>query len=1119
MDYFEELKQGLDRCYAIATKARMKGFDPEKRVEIKLTSDVASRVEGIVGPPGIEKVIREMEKGGMKREDIAFKIAERIAVGEVFKGTLDERIEQAVRTGVGILTEGVLVAPTEGIAKVRDRENPDGTNYVSVYYSGPIRSAGGTAAALSVMLADIARRAVGVGDYRPTDTEIERYVEEVNIYEARITHLQYKPKDEDVRTIVKNCPVCVDGEPTEQMEVSVHKNLERVETNRVRGGVPLVICEGIALKATKLLKYTKQHNLGWNWLEKIIKIKVKEDKVEIKPDDGYLDGLVAGRPVFSGPSKKGGFRLRYGKTRTNGIMGKSVHPATMIILDDFLAYGTQMKLEKPGKGCVVSTCESIEPPVVRLKNGDLIKVHTIETAKKINEDVEKILFLGDLVVALGDFVKSNHPLLTPGYCEEWWDREVEEKSLRVNEFENSEDAFDFSKKHQIPLHPKYTFFWDSIDLKELEDLVKYLERGIIHWNGEEISEFKLDNNEEKNILEELLIEHRIRDGKIIVEKDNAYTLLNSLGMLNGNDINSEKIIKLINEKKTENCLFSILKNASGVEIRAKGGTYIGARMGRPEKAKERAMDGKPNILFPTGDLRNRSLLKKYERAKETEKRKMVNLELARFKCRDCSNISIYPKCGFCGAGTQIQNICSKCNAAVTTKEHCGSKIKHYERRPIDIVKLFDDARKVNGGFLPEDLKGIKTLNNRERIPERLEKGLLRAKYGVYVFRDGTSRFDATDVALTHFKPNEIGLSLEKAKEIGYYKDYLGKDLVDGEQLVPLKVQDIILAEAGATYFLKITKFLDDLLVNLYRLPAHYNAEKKEDLIGKFTVGLSPHTSAGVLCRIIGFTKAHVGYAHPYFHTAKRRNCDADEDSLMLLLDSLLNFSKHYLSERRGGTMDTAIVLNMKLNPKEVDDEVFCMEIVDNYPLDFYKACEKNLPPYKVKIKKIEDILGTPEQYGNLPFTLHSETINEGNIRTSYVSLGSIPDKLDAEFKLEEKLKCVDEKDVAHRLILSHFIPDLYGNLRSYSRQTFRCVDCNTIFRRVPLSGKCRRCNGKLTLTIHRGGIVKYLEIAKNLCKRYGLSLYLKQRLELVQREVENVFKDEKKKQTGLAEFL
>ncbi|HSR11438.1 MAG TPA: solute carrier family 23 protein, partial [Thermodesulfobacteriota bacterium] len=70
--------------------------------------------------------------------------------------------------------------------------------------------------------------------------------------------------------------------------------------------------------------------------------------------------------------------------------------------------------------------------------------------------------------------------------------------------------------------------------------------------------------------------------------------------------------------------------------------------------------------------------------------------------------------------------------------------------------------------------------------------------------------------------------------------------------------------------------------------------------GHLTIGLAPHTSGGILCRIIGYTDAQVCYGHPFFHAAKRRNADGDEDSVMLLLDGLLNFSRAYLPDSRGG---------------------------------------------------------------------------------------------------------------------------------------------------------------------------------------------------------------------------
>ncbi|VVC04091.1 DNA polymerase II large subunit [Candidatus Bilamarchaeum dharawalense] len=1115
VDYLSTLRDELQRAYAAASEARRQGFDPSDDIEVKIAKDVAARVEGIVGPPGVAEIIRALEAGGMPREDIAFEVARKIAAGEIIKASKEKMIEQAVRTGLGILTEGVLVAPTEGISKVKINTNPDGSDYVAVYYAGPIRSAGGTAAALSLVLADIARKVCGVGDYRATDSQIMRFIEEVTTYETRCVHLQYLPPEDDIRVIAGSCPICINGDPTEDIEVSAYRGVPGIETDRVRGGVPLVMCEGVAAKAAKLFKYTKRLKLGWDWLEKIIKIKKKQDKIEIKPDWTYMEGLVAGRPVFSHPSAKGGFRLRYGRSKTNGLMGKNVHPATMIILSNFLAYGTHMKIERPGKGCVVAAHEGLEPPVVKLKNGSVIKIKTIEEAYAYTEEVEEILFLGDMLCTYGDFLKSNHPLLASGYCEEWWHKEVEAKGVQVPENLDAQTAFHFSKVHGLPLHPKFTYPWHDISSEQLNALVQWLKKSQLEMDGTTLKALVIQGTGAKRVLEELLIEHRLGDEKVIVGGEDGYALLSSLGA-----ITPDWKVDFTNFDNRWNATIvplELVNELAGIKIKAKAPTYIGARMGRPEKAKERKMDGSPHVLFPTGSFKNRSLSKQYRLLKSREGEKTINLEIVRFRCSKCRKLGFYRKCDVCGERANEERICQQCGRVVETEMHCDRDTLVYDRRPVDLIELFENV-KSDVGTPSDDIKGVKGLSNAMRIPERLEKGFLRAKHDVYVFRDGTSRFDATDVPLTHFTPKEVGLPLERALELGYEKDYLDNKLEREDQLIPLLHQDIILADSGAEYFMRVANFIDDMLVNLYGQKPFYNIKTREDLIGHMAVGLSPHTSAGVLCRIVGFTKANVGYGHPYFHTAKRRNCDGDEDCVMLLMDALLNFSRKYLSENRGGTMDAPLVLSIEINPKEVDDEAHNIEFVSHYPLEFYEAAEKNTPPGEVKIKTVKDVLGSPEQY-ELPITHPGGTLDVGNNRTAYVTLESIPDKIDIQFRLQGRLRPVDSKDAAERLILSHFIPDLYGNLRSYSRQTFRCVSCNSIFRRVPLAGKCNRCGGNLLLTINKGGIEKYLQISRDIVDKYDLPVYLKQRLELVEREIRSIFEDDKIKQMGLSDFL
>ena len=78
MDYFERLESETLKLYEIANEARSKGFDVELETEIPLAKDLAERVEGLVGPKGIAKRIKELEKD-MSREEVAFEIAAEIA--------------------------------------------------------------------------------------------------------------------------------------------------------------------------------------------------------------------------------------------------------------------------------------------------------------------------------------------------------------------------------------------------------------------------------------------------------------------------------------------------------------------------------------------------------------------------------------------------------------------------------------------------------------------------------------------------------------------------------------------------------------------------------------------------------------------------------------------------------------------------------------------------------------------------------------------------------------------------------------------------------------------------------------------------------------------------------
>ena len=140
--YFDELSSKTNILYDIATQSKIKA--KESTVETHPASDIAARVEGLVGPKGIANAIRRLKEEKISREEIAFKIAEEIVLGRFGAFEEEEGADIAIRAALSLLTEGLTAAPQEGISKVKIKKNPDGSSYLAVYFAGPIRAAGGT---------------------------------------------------------------------------------------------------------------------------------------------------------------------------------------------------------------------------------------------------------------------------------------------------------------------------------------------------------------------------------------------------------------------------------------------------------------------------------------------------------------------------------------------------------------------------------------------------------------------------------------------------------------------------------------------------------------------------------------------------------------------------------------------------------------------------------------------------------------------------------------------------------------------------------------------------------------------------------------------------------------
>ena len=385
----------------------------------------------------------------------------------------------------------------------------------------------------------------------------------------------------------------------------------------------------------------------------------------------------------------------------------------------------------------------------------------------------------------------------------------------------------------------------------------------------------------------------------------------------------------------------------------------------------------------------------------------IEVELGLRECHGCGKETYFWRCD-CGEYTHPKLSCPRCKIEVRGAEtcpKCGRKPNSVANVKLDFRSIYKQAFENVGEREKMDLiKGVKRLMNGQMTPEPLEKGILRAKHNVYVFKDGTVRYDMSDIPLTHIRADEIGITAAKLRELGYFEDIYGKPLEKDDQVVCLKVQDLVISYDAGEYMLRTAKYVDDLLVKYYKVEPYYNAETIQDLIGVLLIGLAPHTSAGVLGRLIGFTKASVGYAHPFFHASKRRNCDGDEDCVMLLMDGILNFSRSYLPDKRGGKMDAPLVLTTRIDPKEVDKEAHNIDVPARYPLEFYRATQEIKNPTELEgvMDLVSGRLGTPEQYEHFMFTHDTTDIAAGPLNSSYKTLGSMIEKMEAQLSLANK---------------------------------------------------------------------------------------------------------------------
>ena len=1114
-EYRAGLLKEVERVYAVAAEYRRRTNDPLPHVETVFADRIEERVELLVGPPGIAEKIRGL-RGKLSGISLAFKLSEEIIYSNL-GGDPEQVLKQAICTSLAILTPPcITAAPSEGISHVRVKENDDGSKYLAVYFAGPIRAAGGTELATVVVLADYVRRLYGLDRFKPREEEVRRFVEELRTYIRQVGRFQYNVPDRLIAYAYRMTPVEITGVATNEILVSSHRDLERIETNYLRGGALRVVNDGIVGRAKKVLNIVRSLGMsGWDWIEELAAAPLTQE--EAAEEEQTLE-VIGGRPVFSLSNTFGGFRIRYGRAFATGMAAFGIHPMSMKVLKGYVVTGTQLKTDFPGKGGIVTPVDTIEPPVVKTANGDVYRVSSEEVYAAISDKIDQILFLGDILVSVGDCVENNVTLRPPGYCEEWWRNDLASRVLemgleRVGEkagisvgrlaklledpfktIPTVDEALRLSREAGVPLHPRYLHCWRNIKPEDLQLLREWISSQPAFLDGMAAMPYTQSVKEK---LETLLVEHRVRQDKLLLSHDDYLVLCELL--------NPDKAF----EPDPSVDVLENLRRLSGLYVKDKVGSSLTARMGRPEKAGPRRMTPSVHFLFPVG-LAGGAL-------RDLSDIELVAVELVRRRCLGCGYEGWEVMCRKCGGHTVLVGVCERCRAEYlnTVAEvcgRCGGRVTYSSTQRVNVAGEVSEALQKIGEAAPPRLSGVKGLTSFTKTPETVLKGVLRAKHGLTVYKDGTIRFDATNAPLTHFTPSMLGLSVERLRDLGYTHDVKGDPLVSENQVCELKLQDIVLSRKAAEHLIKVARFVDDLLHHWAGMEKLYMLKKPEDLIGHLVVGLSPHTYVGVVARVIGFVDAEVNFAHPAFHAAKRRDCDGDEDSVMLLADVLMNFSRLYIPDRIGGKMDTPLLITRIVYPEEVDEQAHNVDVWWDIPAEFYRQALQGSKIATVKgiVRTFGDDLAAGTQGVGAGYTHRQIRLAVPGIVSAYKSLETMMDKIYGQLDLMDRLAGVRDSALVDSIVSSHILPDIIGNVRAFMVQNFRCKKCNRKFRRLPLTGRCPSCQQELSLTVFRGAVEKYLELAREIAAQRLRNPYLKERTLAAVETVLDLFTPSKK---------
>src|SRR3989442_4358866 len=62
-----------------------------------------------------------------------------------------------------------------------------------------------------------------------------------------------------------------------------------------------------------------------------------------------------------------------------------------------------------------------------MMDGSVVRIDNPSEARAVKDRIDRVLFLGDLIVGYGEFLENNRTLVPSGFVEEWWSQLLAEK--------------------------------------------------------------------------------------------------------------------------------------------------------------------------------------------------------------------------------------------------------------------------------------------------------------------------------------------------------------------------------------------------------------------------------------------------------------------------------------------------------------------------------------------------------------------------------------------------------------------------------------------------------------------------------------------------------------------